>query len=258
MNMPDFISQPIDNLLLKLYRRRGGPDNPFKQNDTNENVKIKAEDELYDWFLRSVNSVGGLEWVFHDDKIVIFPYVSIKNDFIVNMSFQVLATINCSILDYRDRKDKCSAAYFRLDYHPKEIGKIFSHPMPHIHISNKYDARIPFAIASPMTCILDFIEFLYINFDYEKWLSWAKKVWRKSLTCSLADPYKNEDCFDIIQEGFEQGRIMDDVFMDKYGESIRKFRQKLFNEKKEKAAKLFRIPTNCTLINYLGWSDKIQ
>lgn len=250
---PNYISQPIDLFLLKLYNRKGIPENPFKQNGSKENVRFKSGDELYDWFSRSVDSVGGLNNVIIDDNIAIFPFVNIKDREIANMSLQVLATIDCKITDYRDNES--SAAYFRLDYHPKEIGRIFSHPMPHIHISNKYDARMPFAIESPSTCILDFIEFLYINFYYEKWLSWAKDVWQKGLMTNLNDPYDSDNYLDVIQEGLLNGRIIDNSFVNKYGDSIKKFKRMLFNEKKEESQKLVTIPTTCLLINYLGLSD---
>lgn len=257
---PHFISSCVDNFLT-LFKRQNGRFPNIQSKGSGTEIRISSEETVQEWFKRAVEKYGGFEKVYIlDSKIALFPYVNIKKCQIEEMSIQTLIPLNNSVDDYylklfdKEMSTGCDAIYLRLDYHPRKSGKLFSHAMPHIHISNKYDVRMPFALTSPTTCFLDFLEFLYINFSYETWIRWVQDLWVNNLQKHMQelDPYKSEDYFAAIQNGFSTGRMHDQEFIERYEEKIFELKKILFDRKSKIAERLYCVSSDCSLINYIG------
>ena len=70
-----------------------------------------------------------------------------------------------------------AAHYFRLDYDPDALGAPFTHPMPHVHCRPGDTPRFAVEWSSSGNIIVDFLDFIYRNYNYPKWADWAKAVW---------------------------------------------------------------------------------
>lgn len=253
-----FISTCVDNF-LNLFNRQNGRFLNIQSKGSGTEIRISSKDTVQEWFKRAAEECGGIENVYTlDSKIALFPYVKIKECQIEKMSIQILVPLNYSVADYylkildKEMSKECDVVYLRLDYHPYESGKLFSHTMPHIHISNKYDVRVPFSLTSPQTCLLDFLEFLYVNFLYETWIYWVQDLWESKLNMHKLDPYKSEDYFLAIQNGFSAGKIHDKKFIECYGGKIVELKKLLFDRKSKIAKQLYCVSSDCSLINYIG------
>jgi hypothetical protein len=91
-------------------------------------------------------------------------------------SLQGFVVEEFTLLDvYRQKSaDTARVHYYRCDHHPTMLGELFSHPTPHIHTYGDDSPR--FAFPWTGNPIASFLEFLYLNHDYNTWCEWAYEV----------------------------------------------------------------------------------
>lgn len=246
-----FISDSVTQFLLRTFTNN-------KQHKYDEsNTRIKKDDTISEWFIRTVKTIGGVENIFTlDDTIAVLPQIMAKDDCITKMSIQAFISLSDSIVDSYKKLLKgkdTQAVYCRLDFHPIESGVLFSHPMPHLHIGVLETPRLPLAYTSWENSILDFLEFLYVNYKYNVWLDWVRKEWNKKYGMKQqSDPYDDSNYFDAIENGFKEGKICDSIFLKKYGDTIDNLKELLEQRKRFFSEKLFKLSPCCFRTNYIG------
>lgn len=118
-----------------------------------------------------------------------------RNAFDMKISVHGLAYTGKGSL-YQSIKDQITSLddiqYHRLDWHPSEPGEFLSHSALHLHTSCNSLPRIPWA----PTSLIDYIEFLAINYDYEQWKTWVIDSWSENQKV-FGDRKITQDEFDI-------------------------------------------------------------
>ncbi len=200
--------------------------------------KIKEEDNIIDWFYNIVNKLPEQDPTLFTVEPNIAIVLEIKHSPIKSHTGKncEISQLNCHALIFKPQKDikdiqklynvyedlissrntEISMSdltdmiqYIRLDYHPNELGDLFSHPLPHIHIDPKGGLRFPFPVSQTGHIIENFIEFLYLNYSYKDWINWAEWVWHETFDKEEKDLEKEgkKTKFNEIKDLYKQGDI---------------------------------------------------
>jgi hypothetical protein len=96
----------------------------------------------------------------------------------VSINDTIEELLNLNLTDYHVGRKLPLLNYYRCEYHPDCLGRLFKEPIPHINRTTADDPRFSFQAGDPKNHILDFIEMLYINHfnDDDTWTDWAKDV----------------------------------------------------------------------------------
>lgn len=244
----DFLSQAATNVLYKLM------ENPAPSGITyfpqaavkEEHIRVKNHNDLRPWFLRCANDVGGPEFLTVEDNIVIVGKSQWGTNGLVAVSAQALVLIDTTFDDYYLTDDTFQVQYFRLDLDLPQPGPLFCEPQPHLHTNPTEEPRMVFSCTSDRTLIVDFIEFLYLNYDFKKWKSWAKKVWEREKKFPL-----DQDPFDRIVLAYANPKTS--ALLQNFGQHINDLREVLRKEKCRVAESLHPIAPDAHALNYCNF-----
>ena len=200
--MPPAFSPAVQNALeiLKSTRRKnwGG----FPRGWDAGKGRISTTESLHDWFKRCVDrGLGGqIEDCTIEDNLAVFVVVHWRHQLVSYINFQALVTIDASLVDfYLDDKQAIRAHYLRLDYDLNSLGEMFREPAPHIHVRPDGEPRHSFVPGQ--YAVVDFFDFLYRNYCYQQWLTWADTVWRMEAGIRGL----NADILERVQDSFKAG-----------------------------------------------------
>jgi hypothetical protein len=139
-------------------------------------------------FRASAKKLGrrALARLFISDRFFFVFNSSIDKTFIKQASFHALASKyrNVQEIIETDKLDfgPMDVQYFRVDYHPLKMSSIFSEPPIHIHSLPKDAPRFSFNRAMKTGIVIGFLEFLYRNYESDKYSSMIDLVWEKYTT----------------------------------------------------------------------------
>lgn len=113
---------------------------------------------------------------------------------------------------YKDPLTPCM--YLRLDYDLDCLGQLFSHSLPHVHISADGLPRFGFNCFTG-NIILDFFDFIYRNFYPDRWIEWARLAYQ-----NYNGKYHKEEneMFDLIIEEFKSNNH--DYLSSRYAKNL--------------------------------------
>ena len=244
-----FISQSVQTVLYKLSlppRKSAGERIVFFPSDSQNAVRehIHEGESLHEWLKRMVEIVGNEDSLLLEDNIAFLGEVKSLNGELQYVNLQALVTVNGSIKDFIRGTIGIDVQYFRLDFDYTKLGKgIFNEPLPHLHTLPKDEPRFSLFLTSAQTSIIDFLEFLYMNYQYDIWREWARNEWAKR---SLdEDAYS---LFNIIDEAYKKGQI--DFLKKEYNTRINEIKKCLHNIKVEFSNLLPTIPDIANLLDY--------
>jgi hypothetical protein len=113
-----------------------------------------------------------------------------------------------------------AAHYFRLDYDLGALGSPFTHPMPHIHCRSGEVPRFALEWSPSGSIIVDFLDFIYRNYDHATWSSWADAVWVDQLR--ETEVHQMLEQFDVISAAFKTNRYHDIITL--HSDVVRKMK----------------------------------
>ena len=173
-----FISMAVKSLLLRLKC------GPLRQNHFPNKVlgswyapKRQLPAALLLKLLESFESADALTRDVLTERILVLASVRWAEPGVLRaFSLQGFVVEELTLLDVYRQKCTGSARvhYYRCDHHPTMLGELFSHPTPHIHTYGDDSPR--FAFPWTGNPIASFLEFLYLNHDYDTWCEWAYEV----------------------------------------------------------------------------------
>lgn len=173
-----FISYGVGSLLLRL---RCGPERknyfPNRTLGSWHAPKRKSPAELLLEVLKLFESENALQRDALTERMLVLASVTWAQPSVVrSFSLQALVVDELTLLEVYRQKSVGSARvhYYRCDHHPTFLGNLFSHPTPHIHTYSDDSPR--FAFPWTGNPIASFLEFLYLNHDYDTWCEWAYEV----------------------------------------------------------------------------------
>ena len=70
-----------------------------------------------------------------------------------------------------------SHRYLRLDYDLTAVGPLLKEPQPHVHVEADGEPRFPVPVVHGDDLVGWFLDFVYRNFFYDVWITWAETVW---------------------------------------------------------------------------------
>jgi hypothetical protein len=242
--MTNFLSQAAQNI-ISLMNCRSDRENvhhfPLRAWNGSD-TRNREGDNLRQWFLRVAKSMGGPESLLINDNLALILMAKTKDKNLYYVNIQSIAVEKGSILDFCN-DETLSAQYLRLELDFAKPGPFFKEPLPHIHTTVDGPPRIPMITTTKQTLIVDFIEFLFVNFNYPVWLEWARSVWQNSPHYLMDD-----DSFDAIVYAYKSGHA--DLLLKRYPQGIDHIRNALMAEKRHLAMKHACLPDKAKLLSY--------
>ncbi len=151
----------------------------------------RASGDVHGWFKDLVDkSLGGSpEGCAVEENLAVFAVLDGANDCALDYAnVQVLTTDGGSLVEYyKQSKVGVVANYIRLDFDLEALGPAFKEPLPHVHVQPDGSPR--FHVSDPCV-VAEFFDFVYRNYQYDKWIIWANEVWEDALRASGRDPTK--------------------------------------------------------------------
>ncbi len=247
--MSVFISQSVHNTLARLSLPRskstGERTVVFPVDCQNAaRAHVHRGESLGEWLGRIVDMVGNVEDLLLEENILLIGEARIlKNEF-QYVNLQSLITLNGSIEDYYLGKAGIDTHYYRLDFDNRiAVGGIFKEPLPHLHTFPRDEPRFPLLFSSYNTCITDFLEFLYMNYQYKTWREWARSEWERE--CFDDDA---SSLFITIDEAFKTGKV--ELLRNTYNAKILEIKKSLHKIKCDVSVNLPGIPVYFQSLNY--------
>lgn len=163
--------------------------------------------DIHSWFKSSVNRAGGdLNQCKIEENLAAFIALRCDGNIIRYASMQLLVTTDATLEDFYERKGKGKHHYFRLDYEPEHrLEEMFRTPLAHIHVNPLGAPRISLSGMGTGNVVIDFFDFLYRNYFYNQWRSWAKDVWDKDVKRRMIRPDK--DPWFTIEAAFRHNKL---------------------------------------------------
>ena len=244
-----FLSQAVQNVLDRLALRPGKPageSTVFIPGNGKAAAREHVHDgeTLRDWLARMVELIGDIDGFILEGNLALLGEVKSCNGELQYVNLQAIATCNGSVEDYYLGKKEVEAHYFRLDLDCAMLGGgIFKEPRPHLHTRPQDEPRFPLDLTSSGTCIIDFLEFLYMNYQYDIWREWARKEWAGR---SLNDeaPF----LFNTINDAFRAGQV--ERLRTTYRQTLIEIKKALAKLKEEASRCLPRVPAVTNLLDY--------
>ena len=240
-----FISTAVNNLVsgLDVGKRPGGTlFIPSRLSLHNIDTRVGNE-SLRAWFTRCVGIHNPYDFCI-EDHIAIFGVQKWNKAGLCYLNLQALIAVEGTIADLLlpDTADNC-CHYYRLEYDPSKLGPMFKEPLPHVHVLPDGAPRFQFSGSGARTLIVDFIEFLYLNYSYTKWEDWAKITWKGRVA-----PSPPSDPFDAIVAAYAGGRY--EELSGRYRESVEALKNALRAEKRDVCRGLAALPDIVDMLSY--------
>ena len=242
-----FLSHGAENVLraLSAYKRPDGaayfPGVAIRDAD----VRFSADDNLHRWFLRCANASGGPEHCIIDDRIAVFGTLKWKNGCATYVNMQAIVASKGFLENYYCKKTTANCQYLRLELDLNKPGPLFKEPLPHIHSCPDGAPRFRFTPGDDWNLIAKFLEFLFLNYAYDKWLNWAWNVWKSNTAFQDGDdPMKT-----IIDAYDAEGKSQ--LLADRYATHLERLRIILSAEIKERSRHLAPISPSAKVMSYI-------
>ncbi|MEI8141168.1 MAG: hypothetical protein WCI03_15045 [bacterium] len=209
----------------------------------NVDKRVRENESLRDWFCRCVDAVGGLEHCVIEDHISVIGVVKWRDRAVEYMNIQALITKDGSLEDFYLGTEMPPPQYIRLELDLSKPGPLFKEPLPHIHVAPEGEPRMDFRKGEFPFPIVEFLEFIYLNYCYDAWIRWAKDVWTAREV--FAD---GEDPFTRIVAAYAQGQRA--VLTGACAVHIQRLKDMLAAEKQEVARGLWPLTVDAGLLSY--------
>jgi hypothetical protein len=176
------------------------PGSWFKRIVREASGRTDAKDDLVKSVIESCEIAEG---------VALFVSLKWKAGKITYLSAQVFVTLSADLIEFFNGADSDSR-YYRLDFSSEERGNLFDHPFPHLHTIPEGSPRLPWHFRPNITPIFSFLEFVFINHQYERWKRWLIQEHKKKFSYpSTDDQPLMEDVFESFKEPNSWSRVTD-------------------------------------------------
>ena len=167
-----------DNV-LEAVEPYGRPKSAFPWDLDVDDAKWRRSETLHQWFKRLVDKhcKRHPEVLALEDNIAILALLNWDKQRIIYASVPILIVSGCTLAEYYADGAASEEIYLRLDLSSDPLGEMLSHPLAHIHFGNRDAPRFALAGGANGNVLMDFLEFVYLNFAYKKWQNWARQKW---------------------------------------------------------------------------------
>lgn len=239
-----FLSESVTTMCLRRYTKpqpSGSLCFPSSYHSGDDH-RVANLQEIHSWFVRCADAVGGYQNIAVEDNIAVIGKVLWTNNALTYANIQALVLLEGKLSKYYE-KGHDNVQYFRLDLDLVKRGRIFREPQPHLHTKPNDEPRLPFHVSSDKSLVLDFFEFLYLNYAYDKWLIWARNLWQRKTSFAVG-----KDPFDRMVEDHPTAQLAQ--LLNDHLTPINRFRLILKHEKCRLAASLNSITPDALALNY--------
>jgi hypothetical protein len=210
-------------------------------NTLSADLRVSDAESVHEWFKRVIGGMDTdrrIEQIAVEDNFAFFGELSWQNNAIHHCNFQALITAGMTLKQYYSQGGDQSF-YYRLDTDLSALGKLFSHPHPHIHAVPKDSPRFPFVARTGEFILVSFLEFIFLNHFHDSWLKWAE---------SKAATRVSEEVFAEIVLGFEYGNSSQ--LSPRLDSEIINLKTALGEAKRAEVPNSFSIRPLCELLTY--------
>lgn len=190
--------------------------------------RIGKSENVREWFVRCVDDMldCDIQSCQLEENIAFFAVVKWMKSALYFANCQTLIVHDGNLEDFYDGRAH-DRQYHRLDLDMNQPGPLFKEPLPHIHSQPQGPPRFPSHRMSAENVLVDFLEFIYRNYQYDKWMSWARKTWNKR-----ANKRFDDDTFSVMAEAFDTGHIV--PALSHFREDLELLKRLLRKEKDER------------------------
>jgi hypothetical protein len=232
---PLFLSESVERLLYALSAA-GRPQGTsgFPPAITRQNrglLRCGQREDLTDWFRRCVKDLchGEPDCCQLEANMAVFAYLEWNEPNTLSYANINILCAECGLDEYYVVEDgQQRAQYLRLDLDYETLGPIFAHPLPHVHaVCHEPAARFEIDELGSSNIVIDFFEFAYRHLQPDRWINWARTVWR---------PYFQEratEFGDTMETVLAAFRANDIELLRRFGDDIREMRRMLRARKEE-------------------------
>ena len=247
--MPDpfsIFSSPGAETVITLLTPHKAPQGSlvFPKNGLLEaDMRVTDSESVHEWFRRLIGSTSSDERI--DDcainsNFAFLGSVHWDKSWITRCSFQALVTTDDSLSKfYNDGRVK--SFYYRLDFDPHQPGPLFREPQPHVHCTPSGPPWFPFFCVQGEYVLISFLEFIFLNYFHNDWLSWAEQQSRRLVT---------PDAFAAIVESYKTGPL---TRLGQLAPDLQKLKRALSEVKQKRSPHVYELlPARSTLSNFHG------
>ena len=185
--MSTAFTESLHHVLLNLRQRGGGPKQghgTFPAEIAGKDIRVGDNEPPEQWFRRLVGDyLGGDLWRCQiEDNLALFLQLTWGDGRILEARVQAFAVVGGRTLAEVYGCVSRFTRYLRYDYDEDEWGDLYSHPFPHVHPQPDDAPRFPFKASESCLSLIEFFEFLYLNFNHRSWLEWATTVAKERAT----------------------------------------------------------------------------
>jgi len=225
------ISSKILLRILNPYKESsGGKYYPNQLKNRFNETNISTSESVQHWFIRLIKEIldGNIQACQIEDNMAVFAYIKWKNYRISYINFQVLIIKGGTLEQFSNRCPSLEYQYFRLDLDEDCIShtSLFEESIPHIHSNPNGPPRFFLDYRDSNNIILDFLEFIYLNYYPEKWRTWMKRVWQMNVSRKI-----EEDTLHIILQANKDNQLIPNI--KNYKEDIIVLKDALKRERKK-------------------------
>ena len=209
MSMAQFSFSPgTDQLLYTLKRGHPRGEATFPANSNPSAVRTATTETVHDWFRRCVDQVlgGRIESCQIEENCAAFFTIQ----WVPGNRGRVLSYANLQVLVAEAVLDEyycapCNAYYIRVDLDTSALGKMLTHPQPHVHVEPGTPVRLAMEGADEPNVVMDVLELVYRHFFHTQWLAWARQVWASHFESTRDEGAANP--FETIADAFLRNQL---------------------------------------------------
>ena len=238
-----FLSAGAENVLQRFSAHCRPAGAGYFPIHTLKDVDTRVGKSLHSWFCRCADAAGGVPRCCIEDNIGIIGVSKWTEGHMTYLNIQAIVTKDGRLEDFYRNESAVECQYTRLELNFKTLGPLFKEPLPHIHACHDGPPRYSFAPEGDRVLIARFLEFLYLNYAYDKWLDWAREVWQTRHVSG-----KDGDTFEPIVQAYNASNS--DVLIKRYAKDILKLRKALAVECMNVSRNLPSISPNARILSY--------
>jgi hypothetical protein len=142
---------------------------------TEGSVRRKTDEPAHAWLRRCAEGLGGVEQVVLEENLVLFMIVRLKDTKIEYANLQALWAA-VPVARFVQGAGAEVHRYLRLDHDLTALGPLLKEPLSHVHVEAEGEPRFP--VPAPACDVVGwFLDFVYRNFFYDRWIDWAAHAW---------------------------------------------------------------------------------
>jgi hypothetical protein len=218
---------------------------PKHLRERGQETKVPTSETIPDWFKRCVDEIleGDIGSCQIEENIAFFAIIKWNNNKVNYINLQALVTTGGTLEDFYCNGSSIKYHYHRLDLDCDSTGELFKEALPHIHTYPNGPPRFSFNYNKTNNIIVEFMEFIYLNYCYDKWLKWAEGVWRRNISRGF-----EKDTFAVILKAFKENQIIPAIEI--YKDDLIALKNTLKKEKEQ----LFQLNIDSNLLEIINYS----